>query len=49
MFTRLLERKLWPSNNEDIIDLMFFSEHIKAKYGKNNKRNSKSGATGALQ
>ncbi len=34
MFTRLLERKLWPSKNEDIIDTTFFDEHIKLKYSK---------------
>ena len=34
MFTRHLERKLWPSKNEDIIDVTFFDEHIKHKYSK---------------
>ena len=34
MFTRLLERKLWPSKNEDIIDVTFFDEHIRSKFNK---------------
>jgi hypothetical protein len=31
MFTRLLERKKWPSKPEDTIDLMFFEESLKKK------------------
>jgi len=37
MFTRLLERKFWPSKNEDIIDVMFFDESIRAKFQKPKK------------
>jgi hypothetical protein len=29
MFTRLLERKMWPQKNEDMIDLMFFEDSIR--------------------
>jgi len=32
MFTRLLERRLWPSKNEDIIDTTFFDESIRSKF-----------------
>jgi hypothetical protein len=35
MFTRLLERKLWASKNEDVIDLLFFDEHIRVKKVRN--------------
>lgn len=34
MFTRLLERKIWPSKNDDIVDVLFFDENIKLKYSK---------------
>lgn len=37
MFTRLIERKVWASKNEDIIDVMFFDEHIRQKYQKAKK------------
>lgn len=37
MFTRLLERKLWASKNEDIIDITFFDEHIRHKFSKQKK------------
>lgn len=41
MFTRLLERKVWPSKNEDMIDLMFLEDNIRLKvnrYIKNIKK-----------
>jgi hypothetical protein len=31
MFTRFLERKLWASKNEDVIDVFLFDEHIRMK------------------
>jgi hypothetical protein len=31
MFTRLLERKLWASKNEDVTDLLFLDENIRLK------------------
>jgi hypothetical protein len=31
MFTRFLERKLWASKNEDVIDVYLFDEHIRMK------------------
>jgi hypothetical protein len=31
MFTRLIEKKLWPAKDEDIIDLTFFEEHTRLK------------------
>jgi len=37
MFTRLLERKLWASKNEDVIDVTFFDEHIRIKQARNRK------------
>lgn len=44
MFTRLLEKKMWPLKNEDMIDLMFFEDNIRLKvnrYMKNIKRKHK--------
>ena len=35
MFTRLLERKLWASKNEDVTDMAFFDEHIRLKHIRN--------------
>jgi hypothetical protein len=32
MFTRFLERKLWASKNEDVIDVFLFDEHIRMKH-----------------
>jgi len=37
MFTRLLERKIWPSKEDDIIDTTFFDENIRSKYHKQKK------------
>ena len=37
MFTRFLERKLWAQNNEDVIDVTFFDEHIRLKQARNRK------------
>jgi hypothetical protein len=34
MFTRFLERKLWASKNEDLVDITYFDENIRAKYNK---------------
>ena len=31
MFTRFLERKLWASKNEDVIEVFLFDEHIRMK------------------
>lgn len=37
MFTRILERKLWATKNEDVTDLAFFEEHIKLKLNRSIK------------
>lgn len=34
MFTRFIEKKKWPTQNDDIIDTTFFDEHIKLKKAK---------------
>ena len=31
MFTRFLERKLWPQKQEDVIDILMFDESIRVK------------------
>ena len=31
MFTRFIERKKWPTQNDDMIDLTLFEEHVKLK------------------
>lgn len=41
MFTRLLEKKVWPLKNEDMVDLLFLEENIRLKlsrYLKNIKK-----------
>jgi abortive infection bacteriophage resistance protein len=38
MFTRFLERKLWASKNEDVIDVFLFDEHIRMKILRKQKR-----------
>jgi hypothetical protein len=31
MFTRLIERKKWPSKVEDTFDIIFFESHLNKK------------------
>ena len=38
MFTRFLERKFWASNQEDLIDVFLFDEHIRMKHLRKQKK-----------
>lgn len=37
MFTRFIERKKWPTHNDDIIDVTYFDEKVKMKKKKSIK------------
>jgi hypothetical protein len=41
MFTRLLERKLWPAKDVDMVDLMYFEESIRLKFNRYSKNSKK--------
>lgn len=48
MFTRLLERKLWPAKDVDMVDLMYFEESIRLKYNRYSKNSKKVSLTSHL-
>ena len=41
MFTRFIERKKWPTQNDDVIDITFFEENVKLKKKKSIKNYKK--------